>query len=40
MKITKKLGLPIISKICLKTDDKISFDNTENADTFKKIMKA
>ena len=38
-KSLKKLGLPSkngpTSKICLKTDDKTSFDNTENAGIFK-----
>ena len=37
-KSLKKLGLPNkngpASKICLKTDDKVSFDNNENAETF------
>ena len=38
-KSLKTLGLPNkngpASKICLKTDDKVSFDNKENAETFK-----
>ena len=43
-KSLKKLGLPNkngpASKICLKTDDEISFDNNENAETFKNFYES